>query len=373
MLSRGFGAMGLLLILFVSLPELPADDAGKGKQPGNDLAPKLVNLRQQEVPLSKALAEVFRQTGNQVEDRRQEKDDKTLTLDLKDATFWRALDLISQEADARISLYESDGIIALRDGPFQALPVSYSGVFRVAVKRLDAVRMLDPEAHYCKVHLEIAWEPRFQPFLMETQPATLAVRDDKGNVLQIPDEEKEQFPVNRRTATELELRLPAPRRSAAQLGLLKGSLSVLGPSKMLTFTFDKLAKIEKRADARTEAQEGVTVHLRELRIDDGADPIWTIGFLLEYPPDGPRFESFQSWLVNNEIYLEKGTQRLPNNLGYETDDQTDNKAILRYRFTSEPDKKLILGKPGDWKLVYRTPGKIVEVAVPFEFKDLPLP
>jgi hypothetical protein len=49
------------------------------------------------------------------------------------------------------------------------------------------------------------------------------------------------------------------------------------------------------------------------------------------------------------------------------------KAIIRYRFGDEPDKKLILGKFSDWKLVYRTPGKIASVPIPFEFKNLELP
>ncbi len=354
-----------------------AQDTNKTKQANTeaagDLTPKLVTLQGKEMPLSKALAELSRQTGNPLEDRRQAKADPKLNLDLKDVTFWKAVDTLVQEADARLSLYEPDGKIALRDGPSLVLPVSYSGVFRLALKRIDAVRILDPEAHFCRVYVEVAWEPRFQPFLMESQPESLIVHDDKGNPLQVQREGRGQFPISRKTATELELRVPAPRRSAARLGLLKGSLSVLGPSKMLTFTFDNLAKIEKRTDARKQTQEGVTVHLRELRVETGGDNIWTIGFLLEYPPAGPKFESFQSWLVNNEIYLEKGKLRLPNNLGYETDDQTENKAIIRYRFTDEPDKNMILGKPSDWKLVYRTAGKIVEVLVPFEFKDLPLP
>jgi hypothetical protein len=367
--------LGLFLLLLVS--SASAQDTKQAKPASADVAsaltPKLFTLQGKELPLSKVLAELARQTDNQIEDRRQTKTDPKLQLALQDAPFWKALDTIAQEADARLSLYEPDGKIALRDGPALALPVSYSGVFRIAVKRLDAIRLLDPEAHFCKVYLEIAWEPRFQPFLMETQPESLVVHDDKGNPLSTDREGKGQFPISRKTATELELRVPAPRRSSARLGLLKGQLTVLGPSKMLTFTFDKLTKIEKRADARTQTQEGVTVHLRELRLDPGADPIWTIGFLLEYPATGPKFESFQSWLVNNEIYLEKGKQRLLNNLGYETDDQTENKAIIRYRFTDEPDKKLILGQPSEWKLVYRTAGKIVEMPVLFEFKDLPLP
>jgi hypothetical protein len=102
-----------------------------------------------------------------------------------------------------------------------------------------------------------------------------------------------------------------------------------------------------------------------------------VGLLLEYPADGPKFESFQSWLVNNEIYLEKEKdgikQHFPPNLGYETDDATDTRALIKYRFGDEPDKKLLLGKFSDWRLVYRTPGKIAEIPIPFEFKDIPLP
>jgi len=185
-------------------------------------------------------------------------------------------------------------------------------------------------------------------------------------------------PIGRPMVHTMHLRIPAPQRSAKQLGLLKGKLAVMGPSRMLTFTFDKLNKIEKAADAKKETKEGVTVNLRELRSEGGAgDEVWTVGLLLEYPAGGPKFESFQSWIINNKIDLEKEQggikQQFPPNLGYETDDQSDTKAIIRYRFGDEPEKKLILGKFSDWKLVYYTPGRIIEVPVPFEFKELPLP
>ena len=65
-------------------------------------------------------------------------------------------------------------------------------------------------------------------------------------------------------------------------------------------------------------------------------------------------------------------QRVPY-INYETGDQTENKAIIRYRFGDDPDKNIKLGKFGEWKLVYRTPGRITEVPIPFEFKDIPLP
>jgi hypothetical protein len=355
----------------------------KAKNPDADvpkeLAPVAFTLQEANLSVNKALNELARQTGSQVEDRRREKDEnKLLKLDLKNATFWQALDTIAKAADARVSLYERDGKIALIDGPHQLLPVSYNGLFRVVVKEIHLHHYLDADTHSCDIKLEVAWEPRFQPLFMETRPDSLVVQDDKGRAIEIPEEGRGPAAIGRATVNTITVRIPAPQRSAKQLGLFKGSLSVTGPSKMLTFTFDKLSKIEKAAEVKKETKQGVTVQLRELRSEGGGgDEVWTVGLLLEYPADGPKFESFQSWIVNNQIYLEKETagikQRFPPNLGYETDDQSDTKAIIRYRFGDEPDKKLTLGKFSDWKLVYSTPGRIADVAVPFEFKELPLP
>ncbi|HLJ94357.1 MAG TPA: hypothetical protein VKU02_14315 [Gemmataceae bacterium] len=344
-----------------------------------ELTPKTITLQETNIPLSKALRELATQTGNQVEDRRREREDIKLSkIGLKNATFWQALDTIAKTADAKVSLYERDGKIALLDGPHQVMPVSYSGLFRVAIKGLHLHHLLDADAHYCDINLEVAWEPRFQPLLMETRPDSLTVQDDKGRDIEIPESGKGPAAIGRPIVKTIDLRIPAPQRSAKSFSLLKGKLAVMGPIKMLTFTFDQLSKIEKANEARKETKEGVTIHLRELRSEGGGgDEVWTVGLLLEYPPDGPKFESFQSWIINNQLFLEREQagikQRFPPNLGYETDDQSDTKAIIRYRFGDEPEKKLTLGKFSDWRLVYRTPGRIVEVPVPFEFKDVSLP
>jgi len=379
---RSFVVVSLLAGMagFLALSHEPATAEGLSEaardSPPPELTPKTCTIQERDIPLGTALAELARQTGNQVEDRREMQDNPRLRLDLKGATFWEALEAIAREADAKVALSTQEGKVALIDGPYQARPLSFSGLFRTAVKRVDVVRILDPETHYCRIVMEVAWEPRFQPYLLEPRPDTFIVQDDKGNKLDVPEENTGPLPVGRRLATEVEIRVGAPKRSAPHLGLLKGTIHLVGTGKMLTFTFDKLTKIEKRSDIRRQTQEGVTVSLREFRMEDeGGDKLWTVGVLLEYPPDGPRFESFQSSLVNNEAYLEKlaGGQRFPVNGGYETEDAPENKAVLRYRFTDELEKKLLLGKPSDWKLVYRTPGKIVEVPVTFEFKELPLP
>jgi len=371
---------GLAIVAALSLA-FP-DDPGRRKLPEQEvpreLAPKTITLQGSEIPLSKALDELAKQTGNRALDRRQAKDDLAIKLDLRNATFWQALDAIARAANARISLYEKDALVCLADGPYVKLPTSYHGLFRVTAKGIVLNRSFESDLHLCTIHLEVAWEPRFQPFMLENRNGALVVKDDKGRPLVIPEMGQGMSSADRRVAKEIQLQVAAPPRSAASLGLLKGAVTVVGPGKMLTFKFDKLARIEKREEARTQTQEGVSVSLREVRPEgEGAGAIWTIGVLLEYPAAGPKFESFQSWFVNNEIYLEKdknGSRRkfLPNRV-YETDESTDTRAILRSRFGDDPAKNLVLGNFSDWNLVYRTPGKIISIDVPFVFKDVPLP
>jgi hypothetical protein len=372
----------LLMLFAPGVLHSPGDGQPAAKplpqETSTGLAPRTMTLRGNDIPLSKALEELARQTGNRVEDRRQVKDGVKIKLDLDKATFWQALDAVARAADARVTLFDRDALVALADGPYQMVPVSYHGLFRVMVKRIDLTRSFETDQHVCNIHLEVAWEPRFQPLMMESRSEALVVRDDKGRAAEVPEAGQGMMPIGRRLAKDIQLQVAAPHRSASQLGMLKGTLKVVGPDKMLTFKFDKLDKIEKRAEARTQSKDGVSVSLRELRAEgEGGDAIWTVGVLLEYPADGPKFESFQSWLVHNEIYLEKSRdgagQKFAPNLGYETDDSTDAKAILRYRFGDEPAKKLVLGKFGDWNLIYRTPGRITTMDVPFEFKDVPLP
>jgi hypothetical protein len=337
-----------------------------------DLAPRTVALKSANLPLSQALKELARQTGLVVEDQRRQKTDPQIAVTWDNATFWEALDEIALKADLRVSLYDREGKVALVDGPHRALPVSHQGIFRTIVKRLTAERDLENETHFWLIQLEIAWEPRFQPLFVETQPENLVVQDGKGAELRNLPGGSGRAAVVRPLAVDTLLRVEAPRRRTDKIALIKGSLAVVSPSKMLTFTFDDLDKIDRANSKQTRSQtkEGVKVNLRELKAESGR---WTIGFLLEYPPEGPDFESFESWLVNNQIFLEKkdGKARVPVNGTSEFDEQGGRRAALTYRFVEDND--LVLGKLSDWKLVYRTPGTMVRIPVKFEFKDAPVP
>jgi hypothetical protein len=279
-------------------------------------------------------------------------------------TFWEALDAIARKADLRINLHTGAETIALVKGPYREVPTSYDGLFRVSVKQIIVARDLEQDGTACTVRLEVAWEPRFRGFLLELGPEGLTVKDQRGLGVETPSG-RGQVSIDQRRSTTVDLFLPAFKRSDARIGELKGSFSVIGSGKMETFTFDKLAKGEKKT------QGGVTVELTNFKTDE---ELWFLDCAIRYPADGPKFESFQSWLVGNEAYLteKKGNRKL-NNAGYESGDREGTSAFVTYQFTEDEQAKIALGKPADWRFVYRTPSSINQVPVRFQFKDIPLP
>jgi hypothetical protein len=314
--------------------------------------------------LEKALAEIAKQTGNVVEDRRMKKEEEKRSIDVNGVPFWQALDQLARDTDTRIDVYQKDGVLALVDGPYREQLVSYNGIFRTVIKGISAHHNFDTDMGYDEVSLEVTWEPRFKPFFIETRPETLVVTDDKNKELAGAQPGGGRVPVEGSYAT-VDLRLPPAPRSANRLGLLKGKLAVLGPSKWLTFTFDELKVSEQTKD-------GVTAKLNKLNL---TPDVWTVEMALKYPDSGPSFESFESWLVYNQIHLvSKDTgQRVANNAGFETGNSSGTRASLSYHWADDPKAKFTRGKPDEWKVVYKTPGQFVEVPAAFEFKDVPLP
>jgi hypothetical protein len=125
-----------------------------------------------------------------------------------------------------------------------------------------------------------------------------------------------------------------------------------------------------KSEPASQSQDGVTVVFRDLKQTAN---MWVVRLELTYPADTPEFESFESWLAGVEVYLERkdGKGRHAVNGGYAIDDSTGRRAALTYRFVE--DAKLKLGDANDWKLLCRAPGKLVEMPVRFEFKDVPAP
>src|SRR5262249_24971295 len=170
---------GFTLLCSLAICNAEPKDKPDGVKP-ND--PKTVTITKNKILFSDALKELAAQADVTVEDRRQNRDDFNLKLDVKKAAFWQALQAIAREPDPRVSLYEQDGKLALVDG-YWALPLSFDGIFRVAVKRVQAVHDLEADGRVYEAILEVAWEPGFRPFFLETRPEKFVVLDDKKRPL----------------------------------------------------------------------------------------------------------------------------------------------------------------------------------------------
>jgi hypothetical protein len=369
MVSRLVPHLGLIGLAILTAA-LPADEPAPALPPPQ---PRLFTLDADKVPVSKALDELARQTGVRVEDRRGE-GDPAVAVHLRAVPFWQALDAIASAARARVYLYPRSGRITLVKAPpgSHYPPVSHDGFFRCALKKVGNTLDLESGADVCTVWVEVAWEPALQPLLLETRPQELRLVDDRGKVIPTAPEGSAQAPVNGRTSLLCEFQVPALPRSAAGIGLLEGRLAVVAPTKMLTFTFETLDRLDKAGaggPARQIVQEGVTCRVSKLVLTPER---WTVQVTLDYPPGNKQLESYQSWVVNNELALESldGKRRVPA-ASYVLENATPRRAVLSYHFVDRD--RFARGRPEDWRLTYRTPAAVVEWPVRFSFKDVRLP
>lgn len=358
----------LFLVLPIAAASFAADNSGQPDAP----ARKPVSLKFEKVTAARALAELNRQTGIPVDDRLA--DSGEFAIDFPKATFWPALDAIARAAHGRVDLYARSGRLALvgRPAGYSEPPVSYSGPFRNSLRRVTASRDLETGVSSYTATLEVAWEPTLQPLYLETSPRGLGVRDGDGRELPVREEGSIMAPVDGRLALAFDVPLPAVPRSSARLGLLEGKLSAVAPTKVVIFAFDTLDRLVDAPDkspARRRERDGVTCRLDKVLLTRDH---WTVQVTVDYTPGGVALESNQSRVVNNELFFESkdGSRRLSAG-GYVVDSASARRATITYHFLEAA--KAPLGRPGDWKLLYRTPASLVEVPLSFSFKDVPLP
>jgi hypothetical protein len=357
-------ALLLLGLLTIVLAGGDRKTAAKIAQAQKELEPRPLTLSSQTITAAQFLAQLERQTGNVVVDRRSSKQDQPITLEFDKMPFWQALDRFAVRAGCGYTAYANDGGVALVDVARRSTHVSYHGIVRTALKRVNVAQDFDTDTATCTVHLDVAWEPRFQPFYLGVGPATATyVPRGVAKELKVMAPGRGQLPVAGRSAVEVELHLPAPPRQSPAIASLEGSLKFIGPSKMLTFRFADI-----KANAALEQDEA---SVRLTKVKEGLDRV-LIDVQIDNPEGTPVFESYQTWLDNNRISLVKGDGAKQYTWSPEPNEtvllETNRRAVLQYAFAVTKGK----GKLADWTLVYRTPGRIVELAVPYRFKDVPL-
>jgi hypothetical protein len=342
-------------------------------QDETNLGASKVTIRGQGIRLSEAIQRLQAQSGNAINDLREqmgaEVTNPALDLEVVDKPFFEALDIIARKAEVTPYFFTGDGSIGLMAGASSAPAeapmaplVQYSGPFRVALKQVAAVRDFQAGTASANAQLEVAWEPRLRPMLLALDADELSVTDDRGQEVepQVMEESSQVVLRPENPVAEINVNLAAPDRAAKMLAKLKVKAEVTVPAGLRVFRFPSLAGrnvVQKRGDI------GVTLESTEVD-----EQVWKVNVALEYPGGGPAFESYRQGLFNNRLWLQKADgSRFEHNGGYSNTGSDQGRLGFEYLFVDAP------GKPADYQLVYETPSKVLTIPLEFEFKDVPLP
>jgi hypothetical protein len=350
-------------------------------QEEQSLTASLVTIQGQGIRLSEALKQLQQQSGNVVTDLReqqgQEATNPALDLDIDQKPFFEALDIIGKAANLSPIFYTGDGSIGLLEtgedlpnqigggGPKLSQPVVYTGPFRVRFRQIAATLDLASGSGTANAQFEVAWEPRLRPMLLSLKAEDVVIIDDRGTPVQPSVMEESSSVVLRpeSPAAEINLNMDAPDRKAQRLATVKVKAEVTLPAGVRAFKFADLTKPGK------QTQGDVSVSLDSSEVEEH---IWKLRVTLNYPGEGPAFESYRQGLFNNRLWLQaRDGSRLehtgPHGGGFSNLGSEGGRLTFEYLFVDVP------GKMADYELVYETPSRVQTVPLEFEFTDVPLP
>ena len=361
-----------LIAVILGALTLPRTLVHAADPPAPAVKPKLITLKI-DATLDKVLDELQTQ-ADVAFDRSRADISRPVKVDLQNVPFWEALEKVAKAADHRIAFGQQGRTIYLLGGEgvaYRELPLSIDGVFRTAAHQVMAVNDLENDRIYYDVELAMNWEPHFAAFLVEAPGKSLTAVDNTGKQLEVASPGRGRVPASG-GGQRISVRLVDVPRSARTIKKLEGSLKVVGAERMLRFEYAKL--VAGKEESKTQDQVTVKVEPQD-DVKAGSD-LWTFRITLEYPEGGPQLESFESaaWLVENGAFLlsTNNKRRLDMNGGSEVVTQTERRAVVKYRWVPQGDEK-DLGKPADWKLIVRTPSRLIEVPVKFKLENIPLP
>lgn len=330
----------------------------------------LITFNAEDMPLSKILAELRKQSGNDIVDLRERfghaATDPKLDVNFDKVPFLKALDEVLDEAELTVYPFDQSAAVAfVARGETQGPRVgraTYNGPFRFEATEVVAKRDLrDTSGQALRVTLEVSWEPRLKPISIMQRLADLKAVDENGNSLQIDSArgKLEVMPVEDSSAAQLTLPLVLPSRDVKRIAKLTGKIEPTIPGKKELFRFDDLTKaknVEKRL-------AGTKVTLEEARRNN---QIWEMRVRVGFDNPGDTLQSHRGWVFRNEAYLvDADGKKIPHD-GMQTTRQTETEVGIAYMFVlDEPPEK--------HTFVYEAPGAIATSQFEYTIEDVELP
>ena len=330
-----------------------------------------IALHADAMPLSKALAEFQKQSGNTIVDYRekfgQPVTDPTLKLNFDKTPFWQALDQLLDQAELTVYPFSEQSainVVAIPPGKTGARTgqAFYRGPFRFEPERIVAKRDFhEADGGSLQVTLGVAWEPRLKIISLMQRMADVQATDERGKPLPVADGDAQlEVPAGGDApAVKLDLPFRLPPRDVQQIANLKGKLTAMIPGKIETFRFARLGEA-KNVEQRIA---GVTVTLEQVRKNND---VWEVRMRARFDDAGDALASHRTWIFDNEAYLEgPGGKPIPFST-YETTLQGKNEVGVAYLFGADKPLK-------DLTFVYKTPGTIVSSEFEYELREIKLP
>ncbi len=286
--------------------------------------------------------------------------------------FWDLLEDAVHRASARVRVLPSGGKIQLLPGGPSRAPTAVSGPFRLSLVGIGCRLDLQTGTPSAVGSLEVVWEPTLHPFFLESRPEGLILEDGAGKKIAGLAEGSAPVPVDGQFGITFDFRLPPLPRTEQTIARMEGKLTAVVPTRMVPITLASLADLEAapNLDAPILAFPDKGPAGRVTRIVRTKDR-WSIQVALPVPPGGAIFESYQSWVVQNEATLRTAAGKVWKSSGYLLEANTPSRSVVTYHFQvrecPEPSD------PHLWRFHYTTPEAIVRMDIPFRFRNIPLP
>jgi|GEM_PF-1691464 len=330
------------------------------------------------------LNEQLQPQGNHIADLRpmfgQPADDRQRNFDLRDVTFWQAVDRIAQLSGLRLIILppqkERDmlvGLVTSTDSPsWNPMPVVYDGPFRIAVPEIQVIRNFEePHLSRLELVLEFACEPRYVPIWLQWPRDAVSYREAGGQERIVEQAGHGTIRWLGEGALRSRIRLPLPQRTQSRLpGFTVHGTALVAPKRLA-------AQINSFAPAKPTQIEDVQISVQEADYSSTRDR-WRFRLRLAYPrSDGRRgfdLESYHTWIMQStQVRLLHSTRNTslapirPPAIGVE------NASTFSLEVIFPAPAKVGPTDSRDWTLQVSCLATPVYVPLRAEFSDLPLP
>ncbi len=344
----------------------------------------LVNLQGRH-SLEKIVAQLSHQTDNRLvlADDLPTDLKHPFSVDIRNRTFWQAVEEISRTA--RVRLVSSGGTAILRPGrpTGHSSRIAVSGPFRISATATAPRPLANRKTWLIPIRLQWEAEPRLRPLFLVCRPsrcqATGRIEDDKVALTPRSPDATLEVPLAAESAVETSENGSAPprlrldfqsqgRRPPTSLSLT-GTADVWLAADRQPFVF--LTRTVQRPVLKRRA--GVAVALTAAHVDTKSNKRHdvTMRIRVQYESGGPSFESHRLWMLYNQAHLladsETGKIRRMSYDRFDTPRIGDGTAELVYHFRN------VAGPIDRWRFVYEAPTQILKVAVPWMTRDLTVP